>query len=168
MRFKGPLWGLIQSYDPRRVQAWKNAKLQGKYVETPVVFVFLFLRRFIYTLTWQPGPQLHPASMSNTNSLYACISSYCPHLPKTGVLFRHTDTSPLIHPWLQGSTSSRCPGTVWIPLWSKMRLQATPLHWGRWPGLKELCAGTCSVVHTDVIHHIWSEVCVCIYVTYVI
>ena len=141
----------------QRVQAWNNAKLQGKYMETLVGFVFLFSRRFIPTLTWQTGPQLHPAPTFSTNSPCPCISPYYPHLPKTGVFFRCTNTSLLIHPQMLGSTASRYPGMVWISLWSKVRLQATPLHWRRWPGLKELCAGTCSIVHIrcDVSFTVW-------------
>lgn len=46
-----------------------------------------------------------------------CISPYCSHLPKTRLLFGHTNTSLLTHPQLQGSTKSRCPGMIWIPPW---------------------------------------------------
>lgn len=48
IRFKGPLWGLIQSYDPRKSSSLKQCK--GKYIEILAGFVFLFLRRFIHTL----------------------------------------------------------------------------------------------------------------------
>lgn len=48
IRFKGPLWGFIQSYDPRKSSSLKQCK--GKYIEILAGFIFLFLRRFIYTL----------------------------------------------------------------------------------------------------------------------
>lgn len=144
IRFKGALWGLIQSHDPR-VQAWNNAKLQGKYVETLVGFVFLFLRRFIYTLTWQPGPQLHPPSISNTSSpRHLTVHTYPKPQSSLGIPTLPYSSTP----------SCRAPPNPGALAWSgshygsKARLQTAPLHWRRLPGLKEPCAGFRSVIHT--------------------
>lgn len=109
-RFKGALRGLIQSYNPRKSSSLKNAKVQGKYIDVLVGFAFL---RFIYALSWQPGPQLHPAPCVR-------ISPYWPHLPKeepsSGVpTIPYSSTPGLrapLHPGVLARSGSHC-GAKW-------------------------------------------------------
>lgn len=117
---KAVLWGLIQSYDPRKSLRLKQCKAPKKIHRKSCGFCILVFKIHLYsylTVCLPASCSLHVQHQLRTSPHLTLVS-----LPtQNWSPFQAHQHFPIHPPQLQGSTASRCPGMVWITLWSKLR-----------------------------------------------